>query len=204
MNNLSCLVRIVDDEADVRDSLSYLFTQEGWRVRTYESAEAFLSQDTHSVPGCIVLDVQMNGISGLELQDRLIQRGISLPIVFFTGHGTLEGAVRSMKKGASDFLTKTVTSSELLSAVAAALQEGQTFFGSDSALVAAFNTLTEQEKKIAELVSKGLLNGDIAQRLQVSSKTIRNQKVLIKQKLHVDSTAALTALVLKVKEIRSE
>lgn len=202
MNNQPYLIRVVDDEADVRDSLSYLFTQEGWDVRTYESAEAFLSQDAPSVPGCVVLDVQMNGMSGPELQDTMIARGISLPIVFFSGHGTLEGAVRSMKKGAADFLTKTVTRAELISAVAEAMLHGQTFFGSDSALVAAYDTLTEQEKKIAELVSQGLLNGDIAERLQISPKTVRNHKVLIKQKLHVNSPAALTTVVRKIKEIR--
>lgn len=200
-----CLIRIVDDEADVRDSLSYLFAQEGWQVRAYESAEAFLADDAASQPGCVILDIEMQSLSGLDLQDIMIQRGLHVPIVFFSGHGTLETAVRSMKKGAANFLQKTVSRSELLSAVAEAVQTTQqsSFFASEGALVAAYDSLTELERRIAELVAQGLVNGEIARKLSISPKTVRNQKVLIKQKLHAETPAALTLIVKKVHGLKN-
>lgn len=197
------LIRIVDDEADVRESLSYLFTAEGWNVKTFESAEAFLTEDAPSVPGCLVLDVQMPGLTGPELQEKMTARGMTLPIVFFSGHGTMESAVRAMKKGAVNFLAKTVDRAELIAAVSEALQPQLSSGLSDTALVAAYQRLTDLERHVAELAAEGFVNGDIAKKLGVTPKTVRNQKVLVKQKLAAETTADLIAVVKKAEALIS-
>ncbi len=189
------LIRIVDDEADVRHSLSCLFAAEGWAVKTYESAEAFLTEDAPSIPGCLVLDVQMPGLTGPQLQEKLAARGITLPVVFFSGHGTLESAVRAMKKGAVNFLAKTVSRAELIDAVSEALQPQSVSGLSDAALVAAYQRLTDLERHVAQLAAAGLVNGDIAKKLGITPKTVRNQKVLVKQKLSAETSADLMAAV---------
>lgn len=196
------LIRIVDDEADVRDSLSCLFTAEGWAVKTYASAETFLTEDAPSVPGCLVLDMQMPGLSGPELQETMAARGIPLPIVFFSGHGTMESAVRAMKKGAVNFLAKTVHRADLVSAVSEALSTQSVSSGlTDALLVAAYRRLTDLEKHVAQLAAAGLVNGDIAKKLGVTPKTVRNQKVLVKQKLGAETPADLIAAVKKVESL---
>ncbi len=196
------LIRIVDDEADVRDTLSALFAAEGWPVKAYESAEAFLTEDAPSVLGCLVLDVQMPGLTGPELQDKMTARGITLPIVFFSGHGTMESAVRAMKKGAVNFLAKTVSRAELVSAVSEALSSQSLPSGlSDTALVAAYRRLTDLERHVAQLAAEGLVNGDIAKALGLTPKTVRNQKVLVKQKLGAETSADLITVIKKAEAL---
>ncbi len=196
------LIRLIDDEADVRESLAALFAAEGWRVAAYESAEAFLTADAPSVPGCIVLDMQMPGMTGPELQEKLTARGITLPVVFFSGHGTMESAVRAMKKGAVNFLAKTVSRAELIAAVSEAMAPALTATGmTDTALVAAYSRLTDLERHVASLAAQGLVNGDIAKKLGIATKTVRNQKVLVKQKLACDTPAALIAVVRKAEAL---
>lgn len=197
------LIRIIDDEPEVRSSLSYLFEQEGWQTQAYESAEAFLAGDAPSVPGCIVLDVHMKKMSGPQLQEVLNSRGITLPVIFFSGHGTLEIAVNTMRRGAVHFLEKTVEKTQLLSTVAEVMQGLGTElpFSSDAEMMAAYGKLTEQEKRIAQLASQGYVNGEIARKLGIAPKTVRNQKVYIKQKLCVTTPASLGLVIRRVMEI---
>ena len=116
------LVRIVDDEADLREALSFVLDMEGWKTVTYGRAEDFFTGDSPSEPGCVVLDVRMPGMSGLELQQAMEERGIELPVIFLTGHGDIDMAVKTMKDGADDFLSKPVTPERLLDAIEKAVK----------------------------------------------------------------------------------
>lgn len=118
----SALIRLVDDEPDVRAALSLMLEIEGWRCVSYASAREFLVEDMDS-PGCLVLDVRMPGMSGLELQQAMEERGIELPVIFLTGHGDLDTAIQSLKRGAVDFLLKPVDDEKLLAAIASAVHK---------------------------------------------------------------------------------
>ena len=113
------LIRIVDDDGGVRESYKFLIESEGWRVKTYPSAEAFLEEDDPTVPGCGVFDVRMTGITGMELHQKLIELANRLPVIFVSAHGDIEMAVKAMRRGAVDFLTKPVVDEKLLSSSAA-------------------------------------------------------------------------------------
>lgn len=111
------LIRIVDDDGGVRESYKFLIESEGWRVKTYPSAEAFLEEDDPTVPGCGVFDVRMTGITGMELHQKLIELANRLPVIFVSAHGDIEMAVKAMRRGAVDFLTKPVVDEKLLSSI---------------------------------------------------------------------------------------
>lgn len=117
------LIRVVDDDANLRQSLKFLLEAEGWEVETYESAEAFITGDSPSVPGCIILDVRMERMSGLELQKLLNERGNLLPIVFLTGHGDMEMAVNAMKNGAIDFVAKPIDPEKFIAAITRTIEK---------------------------------------------------------------------------------
>ena len=118
------LVRIVDDDAELRDALQFLLEVEGWRVAAYGRAEDFLTSDAPSVPGCVVLDVRMPSMSGLEAQERMNRLGIRLPIVFLTGHGDVDMAVSAMLDGAADFILKPIDNERLLGSIARRMPTG--------------------------------------------------------------------------------
>lgn len=188
------IVRIVDDDAELRQTLEYLLKAEGWETVSYSSAEQFLIEDARSVPGCVILDVRMGGMSGLELQRELNRQGCSLPIIFFSAHGDIEMAVHTVKAGAENFLPKTVDSEKLLEAVdkAVRLSLSKVRINIKSAdLVEAFNLLTEKELEVVRLLAKGLLNKEIAARLGITPKTIYGHRVQIYRKLNVRSTAEI-------------
>lgn len=111
------LIRIVDDDQAVRDGSEFMLSCKGWKVKSYASARDFLVSDTPSVPGCLVLDIRMPGMSGFELQDEMRKRGSTLPIIFLTGHGDIHAAIRTFKRGAADFLLKPVDNAKLLRAI---------------------------------------------------------------------------------------
>ncbi|MFU0841146.1 MAG: DNA-binding response regulator [Burkholderia sp.] len=195
MTQPETVIRIVDDDESMRNSLAFMFRQEGYRTAVYPGAKEFLSADMPGVPGCLVLDVRMEGMSGLELQNEMIRRGLTLPIVFFSGHGTIGMAVDTMQKGASAFVEKTDDRGRLIEAVHRALRSQAGPVSDPGRLIAAWNTLTPREKDVAELLAKGLLNRQVAERLGIAPKTVQVFRGEVCRKLGVRGAAAIAQAV---------
>ena len=203
--NEKVLVRVIDDDRSIRDSLTYLLTKAGFDCVAYPSARDFLTQDMPSVHGCAILDVRMPEMTGLELQSEMNKRGIRLPIIFFSGHGDLDMAVETLRKGATTFLQKTVSSDKLLGAVAEAVEISlaqETKRLSDTELMTRWDTLADHEKEVAELLGEGMLSRDIADYLKLSPKTVYNYKVEANRKLGTKSPADIARFVYRVKKIQ--
>lgn len=191
------LVRIVDDDPDQFASLEIMLSAEGWDVACYERASDFFAEDTPSRPGCLILDVRMPEISGLEMQEELNRREYPLPILFLTGHGDVDMAVHTLKKGAKDFLLKPVDAPRLLTSVATIVQEDcdQRAMPLDSAAwKRKFRELTEREQEIVRYVASGLLNRQIAERLGISERTVHAHRLSAYRKLNVHNVADLAPL----------
>lgn len=191
------LVRIVDDDPDQLASLEIMLSAEGWDVACYERASDFFAEDTPSRPGCLILDVRMPEISGLEMQEELNRREYPLPILFLTGHGDVDMAVHTLKKGAKDFLLKPVDAPRLLTSVATIVQEDcdQRAMPFDSAAwKRKFRELTEREQEIVRYVASGLLNRQIAERLGISERTVHAHRLSAYRKLNVHNVADLAPL----------
>ena len=191
------LVRIVDDDPDQLASLELMLSAEGWDVACYERASDFFAEDTPSRPGCLILDVRMPEISGLEMQEELNRREYPLPILFLTGHGDVDMAVHTLKKGAKDFLLKPVDAPRLLTSVATIVQEDcdQRAMPLDSAAwKRKFRELTEREQEIVRYVASGLLNRQIAERLGISERTVHAHRLSAYRKLNVHNVADLAPL----------
>jgi len=187
------LVRLVDDEPATRTALDRLLRAAGHRVRAYESAEAFLAADDPAEPGCLLLDVHMPGMDGLELQRTLVGRA-ALPIVFLTCHGTIPTSVRAMKAGAVDFLTKPVEKADLLRAIAAAVERdrrGRQERGEHAALWQRYERLTPREREVLQRVVQGQLNKQIAADLGTSEQNIKFHRGHVMRKMAVESLADL-------------
>ena len=193
----SCVrIRIVDDQASVRDSLAFMLRQEGFECVCYESAKEFLIDDMPSVPGCLLLDVQMPQMSGLELQQELIRRGNTLPIVFLSAYGTIDMAVDTMQKGAVAFVEKTADRTRLLDAIYKALEQNQGAVQTPALLIARWQTLTPREKEVASLIAQGLLNRDVGERLGgISIKTVQVHRGEVCRKLGVKGALGITRAV---------
>ena len=186
------LIRIVDDEERMRESLAFMLKHEGFECCVYPTAESFLKGDTPSRPGCLLLDVQMDGMTGLELQEEMIRRGITLPIVFLSAHGDLDMAVDAMRRGACAFIQKTADRARLLQAIVDAMAKSRGAVGDSTpgALVAAWNTLTDREKEVAKLVAEGLLNREVGERLGgIAVKTVQVHRSEACSKLGVKGEA---------------
>jgi FixJ family two-component response regulator len=186
-------VYIVDDDEAVRDALSMMLRAAGHAVEAFASAEEFVDQRGDARSGCIVLDVRMPGMSGLELQDLLAQRNSSLPIVFLTGHGDIPMAVRSVKRGAFEFLQKPVDDARLLEVVAQALSAERND-GDVDGLPPAVSALSRREREVLDLILKGQRTRAIAEALFISVKTVEFHRSRIHAKLGVASMAELFTL----------
>ena len=191
------LVRIVDDDAELRDALQFLLEVEGWRVASYGSAEDFLKSDAPSVPGCVVLDVRMPSLSGLEAQERMNDLGIRLPIVFLTGHGDVDMAVSAMLDGAADFILKPIDNERLLGSIARAAY--RSLSDSDGPPPPAdarrrLETLTERETEVAKLLAQKLANREVAERLEIALRTAETHRAAVLRKLGVRRTDEIAAL----------
>ncbi|WP_431861132.1 response regulator transcription factor [Azospirillum sp.] len=190
-------VFVVDDDEAVRKSLAWLIGSVGLAVQAYESADAFLASWTVERPGCLVLDVRMPGMSGLELQDALARRGSSLPVIIVTGHADVPMAVRALKAGAVDFIEKPFNDQVLLDRIQDAVKRSQSAFAGQArrALVQALLArLTPRERQVAELVAAGKPNKVIAFELDLSMKTVEVHRHNVMDKLEVASVADLTRL----------
>ena len=193
---------VVDDDAAMRRSLAYLFDSAGWRVTSFESAHDFLDRYDGHVPGCLVLDVRMPLMSGLELQQTLKNRAISLPIIFLTGHGDLAMAVQAMKTGACDFLEKPCKDQVLLDAVTRAVQRNIRDCEANiqcHTAQAALAALTTREREVAELLALGKPNKIIARELGISEKTVQVHRHNTMEKLGIHSAAEITRLLMASK-----
>ena len=185
------LVYVVDDDEALRDSLRWLLESAGHRVATCASAEAFLAIYDPKQAGCLVLDIRMTGMSGLELQDKLKRRGHAIPIVFVTGHGGISMAVDAVKKGAFDFIEKPFNGQALLVLIDNALA----IDAKARRAAARFEMLTRRERKVLERIVAGKRNQDIAAELSISIKTVEAHRAAVMRKMGMDSLAALVKLV---------
>ena len=194
MKEESALIRIVDDDASVRDALVYMLEQEGFDTVAYASAEEFLVNDMPSRPGVVVLDVRMPGMSGTRLQDEMIARRIDTPIIFLTGHGDVDMAVKALRKGAYHFLQKPVDTDELVRTLRECLEKTRRGLTAEEAQEA-IGLLTPRERQIAKLLLQGVPNHGIAERLSLSVRTVENHRTSLYRKLRVNSYEELKSLL---------
>ncbi len=192
-------VYVVDDDEGVRDSLQWLLEGKDYRVRCYDSAENFLSRYDAREVACLIVDIRMGGMTGLELQDRLVERKSPLPIVFITGHGDVPMAVDTMKKGAMDFIQKPFQEDALVNLVERMLEQAKGAFSehqqsaSRDALLA---KLTTREAQVLERIVAGRLNKQIADDLGISIKTVEAHRANIMEKLNANTVADLLKIAL--------
>ncbi len=192
-------VFVVDDDEAVRDSLRWLIQSVGLDVALFGSAQEFLDAYDASVPGCLVLDVRMPGLSGLDLQERLNQEQINIPVIIVTGHGDVPMAVRAMKAGAAEFIEKPFSDQVLLDQIQAAIARDRTArkAQSDKAYIGErISRLTAREHEVMDLVVAGHSSRQIAARLGVNPKTIEAHRSHIMEKMEADGVAHLVKLVL--------
>jgi FixJ family two-component response regulator len=191
-------VFIVDDEAPVRKALSRLLRAAGFAVAAFASPGEFLAQHDLHKPGCLVLDLMMPGVNGMELQRALARKGSVLPIIFLTGHGDVPQSVQAMKSGALDFLTKPVNDENLLASIRAAIKRDSVARREQAELFeirARLASLTPREQEVLDHVVTGKLNKQIADDLGVVEKTIKVHRARVMEKMKVQSVAELVRLV---------
>jgi FixJ family two-component response regulator len=191
-------VYLVDDEPEILKALSRLLGAEGFAVRTFTSAEEFLASSRPEPVACLVLDVAMPQVDGLQLQSRLRGLGSPVPVIFLTGHGDIPMSVRAMKSGAVDFLTKPVQDADFLRAVRSALELAQARVAENeqaSEIQSRVNRLTPRERQVMELVVAGLLNKQIAARLGTVEHTVKVHRMRMMEKMEVQSVAELVRRV---------
>ena len=192
-------VYVVDDDDAMRDSLRWLLESAGYRVACYSSAERFLSAYRPGSPACLVLDVRMPGLTGLELQQELNRRGEALPIIFITGHGDVPMAVDALKSGAFHFVEKPFKSERLLALIEQASSNdlpGEAERARQRCVAARFATLTQREREVLDLVVHGRKNKQIAEALQISVKTVEAHRARAMEKMDVTSVADLVRATL--------
>ena len=192
-------VYVVDDDEAVRDSLQWLLEGKDFRVRCFESAESFLSRYDPREVACLIADIRMGGMSGMELQDRLMERQSPLPIVFITGHGDVPMAVESMKKGALDFIQKPFNEDQLVNLVDRMLEKARDAFSvhqQAASREALLSRLTTREAQVLERIVAGRLNKQIADDLGISIKTVEAHRANIMEKLNANTVADLLKIAL--------
>jgi FixJ family two-component response regulator len=194
-------VHLVEDDAQVAKALARLLRQHGLRTEIHDSAEAFLAQHDAFAPGCVVLDVNLPGLDGLALQQRLAERGPAPPIVFLTGHGDIPMSVRAVKAGAVDFLTKPVDAEALLAAVRAALVEDERARRTQAdgaALRQRYASLTPREREVLAALAAGRLNKQIAGDLGITEPTVKFHRARIMERMQARTVAELMHLVARL------
>ena len=196
-STLDPIVFVIDDDASMRRALSYLLKSAGYKVETHSSAEEFLRREHYDGVGCIILDVRMPGLSGMDLQEKLMGSDYTMPIIFLTGHGELSMGVEAMKKGAIDFLTKPCDDEQLLGAVHSAIEKDKQARGSykeKQEIRGRIELLTPRENEILRYVISGMLNKQIALKLGIAEQTVKIHRGRIMEKLCAESVADLVRL----------
>jgi FixJ family two-component response regulator len=188
------LVHVLDDDASVRTALARLLRALGYEVRVHATAASYLLETQSDVPTCLILDVRMPEVSGLEIQDALARLRIPVPIIFLTGHGDIPMSVKAMRAGASDFLTKPVKREQIVAAVSAALERhaaGSAGRAQLSHIRACYDSLTAREREVFQGVVAGKLNKQIAAQLDIAERTVKAHRSQVMEKMHADSVADL-------------
>ncbi len=196
------VVFVVDDDASVRSSLKFLLSTVGLQVESFDSADTFLHKKRAGVPSCLVLDVRLPGLSGIDIQRELAARNIRIPIIFLTGHGDIPMSVRAMKAGAVEFLTKPVRDQDLLDAVRIALEQDRVRREQEKEvtdLQQRFDSLTSREQQVISMLVSGMLNKQIAGELGTAESTVKVQRSRAMEKMHAQSLVDLARMIEKLK-----
>ena len=191
------IVAIVDDDPSAREGLESLIRSAGWRVEAFVSAQEFLGRLGAEAPSCLILDLQLPGLSGLELQKRLADIGLEIPIVFLTGHGNIPASVQAMKTGAVEFLTKPFDEPDLLRAIREAIERDRRVrqqHAETRELRQRYESLTARERQVMREVVAGLLNKQIAAALKITEFTVKIHRGHVMRKMHADSLADLVRM----------
>src|SRR5947209_5389568 len=196
------IVFVVDDDISVRESLELLIRSEGWEPETFASAQEFLVRPRMLVPSCLVLDVSLPGLNGLDLQKRVAVERIDMPIIFITGYGDVPMTVQAMKAGAVEFLTKPFSDDVLLSAIRNAIERSQTALGQEGemrVLRQRYASLTPREREVMALVVSGLLNKQVGSKLGISEITVKAHRGSVVRKMEADSLADLVTMAARLR-----
>lgn len=195
------LVIVIDDDPSVRSSLKFLLSTVGLQTETFDSANSFLAKKRPDVPSCLVLDVRLPGLSGLDFQRELAARNICIPIIFLTGHGDIPMTVRAMKAGAVEFLTKPFRDQDLLDAVRIALDRDRARREQETEIAdlqLRFASLTSREQEVVSKVVAGMLNKQIAAELGTAESTVKVQRSRAMEKMQAESLAHLIKMMQKL------
>ena len=195
------VVFVVDDDPSIRSSLKFLMSSVGLQVEGFDSADALLKRNLPDAPSCLVLDVRLRGLSGLDFQRQLAERNCHIPIIFITGHGDIPMSVRAMKAGAVEFLTKPFRDQDLLDAVRIALEkdcERRERKKEVSDLKARYNSLTPREQEVISMVVSGMLNKQIADQLATAENTVKVHRSRAMEKMQAQSVAELVKMIDKL------
>jgi FixJ family two-component response regulator len=193
----NAVIAIVDDDPSVRRGIERLIRSAGWDAETFASAQEFLSRDRAERPSCLVLDLQLPGLSGLDLQKRMAEFGLEIPIVFLTGHGNIPASVQAMKAGAIEFLTKPFDEEDLLKAIQEAIERDRRTrqqHADTRDLRDRYESLTAREQEVMRHVVSGLLNKQVAAELRIAEDTVKFHRGHIMRKMRADSLAHLVRM----------
>jgi FixJ family two-component response regulator len=202
MSSVIPIVFIVDDDVSVRESLELLIRDENWKAETFTSAQEFLNHPRKRVPSCLVLDLSLPDLNGLELQKRLAMEHIDMPIIFITGHGDVPKSVQAMKAGALEFLTKPLNNDALVTAIRNALQRSSLALTQDAEMQDLRNryaSLTSREKQVMALVVSGLLNKQVGGELGISEITVKAHRGQVMHKMKANSLPDLVRMATKLR-----